>query len=109
MDNFYEKVYNAVKSIPRGKVATYGMVAAAVGSPRAARVVGTALHHNKQPKTVPCHRVVNRSGALAPEFVFGGRQIQKQWLEEEGVQVSDNYNIDLKKYCCSFSENGVFK
>lgn len=107
MDNFYDRVYKAVTEIPRGRVATYGMIAALAGSPRASRVVGTALHRNKYPKLIPCHRVVNKHGSLAEDFVFGGKEIQKQWLYEEGVEVSDDYIIDLEKYIWTLGEDGL--
>lgn len=63
---FDQSVYEYVKSVPRGKVTTYGMIARAIGHPRAARQVGNALHRNPAPGIVPCHRVVNREGRLAP-------------------------------------------
>ena len=74
--NFYESVYEYLKSVPKGKVVTYGMIAAAIGRPRASRQVGNALHRNPQPVVIPCHRVVNREGRLAPAFAFGGEQVQ---------------------------------
>ncbi len=95
---FFEKVYEAVKAIPKGKVATYGQVAYAIGSPRAARQVGWALHVNPQPGIIPCHRVVNRFGRMAPAFAFGGEEAQSQLLREEGVEVDENYTVDLKRY-----------
>ncbi len=99
MDNksFYDKVYNVVMKIPRGKVATYGQVAAAAGSGGAARAVGNALHKNPAFGVIPCHRVVNAKGELAEAFVFGGVNVQKDLLEEEGVEVVDN-RVELKKY-----------
>lgn len=96
--NFFDKVYIAVKRIPMGKVATYGQIAAMCGNPRAARIVGTALHHNPEPVLIPCHRVVNRFGGLAPEFAFGGKQVQRELLESEGVKVSDDFTVDLSIY-----------
>ena len=95
--SFYDKVYEAVMRIPRGKVATYGQVAAAVGSGGAARAVGNALHKNPALGVIPCHRVVNAKGGLADAFVFGGVDVQKDLLGEEGVEVIDN-RVDLKKY-----------
>ena len=80
-DNFFEKVYAAVQKIPCGMVATYGQVARLCGSPRSARAVGYALHLNPLPGVVPCHRVVNREGRLAPAFAFGGQGVQKELLE----------------------------
>ena len=97
-ENFYNKVYNAVKRIPRGKVATYGQIAAICGAPRAARVVGSALHRNPEPIQTPCHRVVNRHGGLAPEFAFGGQAVQRELLEAEGVKVSNEFTVDLSVY-----------
>jgi methylated-DNA-protein-cysteine methyltransferase-like protein len=94
---FFEKVYQTVKKIPRGKVATYGMIARLIGCPGKARQVGWALHANKQYIVVPCHRVVNRFGELAPGFVFGGEEEQKRLLELEGVKVENN-KVDLNKY-----------
>ncbi len=96
--NFFEKVYIAVRQIPKGKVATYGQIACAVGSPRAARQVGFALHVNPEPFVIPCHRVVNRFGGLAPAFAFGGQEIQAALLREEGIEVQENFQIDLSKY-----------
>ncbi len=95
--NFFDKVYIAVKQIPKGKVATYGQIACAVGSPRASRQVGYALHVNPEPFVTPCHRVVNRFGALAPAFAFGGQEAQAALLKEEGVEVED-FKVDLTKY-----------
>lgn len=95
---FFERVYEYVREVPCGKVVTYGQVARAVGSPRAARQVGFALHVNPYPGIVPCHRVVNRFGSLAPAFAFGGREIQKQLLVAEGVEVDENYTVDLSIY-----------
>lgn len=96
--SFYDIVYEQVKKIPKGKVATYGQIAFMCGSPRASRAVGYALHFNPYFGTVPCHRVVNRFGNLAEKFAFGGADEQKHLLELDGVFVSDDYKVDLKKY-----------
>ena len=98
MNDFYENVYKVVQRIPKGKVTTYGVVAFLAGSPRASRVVGSALHHNPSPVVIPCHRVVNRFGKLANEFAFGGQDIQKALLENDGVEVDENFCVDLNKY-----------
>lgn len=95
---FFEKVYEVVKQVPRGKVVTYGQVAFAIGSPRAARQVGWALHVNPQPGIIPCHRVVNRFGHMAPAFAFGGEEVQAQLLREEGVKVDKDFTVDLAEY-----------
>ncbi len=96
--NFFDKVYILVRQIPEGKVATYGQIACAAGSPRAARQVGYALHVNPEPYEIPCHRVVNRFGGLAPAFAFGGQEVQAQLLKAEGVEVNGEYAVDLQKY-----------
>ena len=95
---FFERVYEVIKQVPKGKVVTYGQVAYALGSPRAARQVGYALHVNPQPKIIPCHRVVNRFGRMAPAFAFGGEEVQAQLLREEGVEVKEDFTVDLSKY-----------
>ncbi len=95
---FDERVYEYLATVPEGKVVTYGMIARAIGHPRASRQVGRALHRNPQPVVIPCHRVVNREGRLAPCFAFGGMEVQAQLLAREGIEVKDGY-VDLKKYC----------
>lgn len=97
--NTFEKIYEIVKTIPKGKVATYGQIAFLAGNPHWARVVGYALHNNPDPSTIPCHRVVNREGKVAPGFAFGGSDIQRQLLEAEGIVFEDDGTIDLDKYC----------
>lgn len=96
--SFYSRVYAAVCSIERGKVTTYGRIAEACGSPRASRIVGGALHNNPRPGEIPCHRVVNREGRLAPDFAFGGIDAQRMLLEAEGVEVSPEGYVDLGRY-----------
>ena len=97
-NNFYNNVYNTVKKIPKGKVATYGQIAALCGAPKASRVVGSALHHNPELVKTPCHRVVNRFGGLAPAFAFGGKDVQRMLLESEGVKVNEDDSVDLSEY-----------
>lgn len=97
MKGFFDKVYEKVMLIPEGKVATYGMIAAMCGNPRCSRAVGYVLHVNPLPGIVPCHRVVNREGRLAPAFAFGGSEVQRDMLEKEGVEVNGEY-VDLSKY-----------
>ena len=96
--NPFDRIYEVVDRIPRGKVATYGSVAALDGNPRLARVVGYALHVNPRPGIIPCHRVVNRNGFPAPGFAFGGEDVQKQMLLAEGVEFEKDGHIDLKKF-----------
>ena len=87
-----------VSSVPKGKVVSYGDVAKAVGAPRASRQVGWALHCNPKPGIIPCHRVVFKDGSLTSGFAFGGREVQKAMLESEGVEVSADFKIDMKKF-----------
>ena len=100
--SFNQRVYEAVKQIPLGKVTTYGAVARAIGAPRSSRQVGWALHSNPQPGVVPCHRVLFKDGSLTDGFAFGGRDIQKAMLAAEGVTVSDDYKVDLTEYYWGF-------
>ncbi len=97
MKNSYEKIYDIVRQIPYGNVATYGQIAALAGNSRWARVVGYALHVNPDPEHIPCYRVVNREGKLSEAFAFGGINEQKILLEKEGVVVKDG-KVDLEKY-----------
>ena len=94
----FDKIYKVVCKIPKGCVATYGQVAMLAGNPRWARVVGYALHNNPAQGVIPCHRVVNREGRVAEAFVFGGANIQRQLLEDEGIVFLADGSIDLKKY-----------
>lgn len=94
----YEKIYEVVKSIPYGKVATYGQVAILVGNAKLARTVGNALHTNPNPSQIPCHRVVNREGKVAEYYAFGGPDAQRHRLEAEGIVFEPDGRIDLKKY-----------
>lgn len=105
--SFYNIVYEVVKCIPKGKVATYGQIAKLCNSPRASRAVGYALHFNPEPGIIPCHRVVNREGKLASSFAFGGKEHQKELLQAENVMVSDDYIVDLEKYLWNKNANNT--
>ena len=96
-DSPTKRIYEAVKKIPRGKVATYGRVAELAGNPRMSRAVGNALHKNPDPEHIPCYRVVNAKGELAEAFVFGGVNMQEKLLEADGIEVV-NGRVDLEKY-----------
>ena len=93
----FDKIYEVVKQIPYGQVATYGQVAALAGNKRWARVVGDALHVNPDPENIPCFRVVNSKGELAGAFAFGGGKAQEELLIKDGVEVVDG-RVDLRKY-----------
>ena len=93
----FELIYEVVKQIPKGCVATYGQVAALAGSRRWSRVVGYALHANPDPEHIPCHRVVNRFGEVSRAFAFGGENRQIELLEDEGVEFVDG-RVNLEKF-----------
>lgn len=96
-DSPTKRIYEAVKKIPKGNVATYAQVAKLAGNEKMARAVGNALHKNPEPGIIPCHRVVDSKGRLADEFAFGGIGIQAELLEKEGVIVVNN-TVDLNRY-----------
>ena len=96
-DSPSKRIYEAVKKIPYGRVATYSQVAEIAGDKKMARAVGNALHRNPDPDNIPCFRVVNAKGELAGEFAFGGPGAQARLLEAEGVTVSDG-KVDLAIY-----------
>lgn len=93
----FELIYDIVRQIPKGTVATYGQVAALAGNRRWSRVVGYALHVNPDPEHIPCHRVVNRLGEVSKAFAFGGENRQIDLLIQEGVGFQDG-RVDLQKY-----------
>lgn len=96
--NFREKVINVVQHIPQGKVTTYGNIAIMVGLPRGARFVGGVLHFNSDSLDLPWQRVVNRFGYISTNCIDHPKQAQKAILESEGVEVSNDFIVDLKKY-----------
>lgn len=98
--DFFNQVYAITKRIPRGRVATYGQIAAMISTPRAARVVGWALHALDD-RPYPWQRVINSRGIISTTCETHTREYQKQLLESEGVVVDtegDEYRVDLKKY-----------
>ncbi len=97
MSETFNRIYDAVRRIPYGRVATYGQIAALAGNPRLARVVGYALHVNPDPDSIPCYRVVNKDGRVSPAFAFGGANMQVTLLEREGVEFVDGF-VDMEKY-----------
>lgn len=100
-DSPTKRIYEAVKKIPRGQVATYGQIAELAGDRKMARAVGNALHKNPDPLHIPCYRVVNSKGELAGEFAFGGAGKQAALLMADGIEVV-NGRVDLKKYGMKF-------
>ena len=97
MNEFTKRIYEVVRQIPRGRVASYGQVVALAGNPRGARGVGFALHRNPQPGVIPCHRVVFKDGSVCTGFAFGGPQVQRRMLEEEGVVFLPDGRVDMAR------------
>lgn len=97
-NDIFWRIYEVVKRIPKGRVATYGQVAALAGNPRWSRVVGFALHVNPDPESIPCFRVVNRHGECSGSFAFGGRYTQRALLEHDGVVFNSEGRVDLKRF-----------
>jgi len=95
--NSFELIYDVVRQIPRGTVATYGQIAALAGNRRWSRVVGYALHVNPDPENIPCYRVVNRNGEVSSAFAFGGGNRQIELLEADGIPCPDG-RVDLLQY-----------
>ncbi|MBP5192656.1 MAG: methylated-DNA--[protein]-cysteine S-methyltransferase [Eubacterium sp.] len=96
-DSPTKRIYEAVKKIPYGKVATYSQIARLAGNSKMSRAVGNALHKNPDPDNIPCFRVVDAKGYLAGGFAFGGAEVQAKLLESEGVEVKEN-QVDLRVY-----------
>lgn len=96
-DSPTKRIYEAVKQIPKGKVATYGRIAELAGDRKMARAVGNALHKNPDPENIPCFRVVNAEGKCSGSFAFGGPDAQAKRLREDGIEVVNN-RVDLEKY-----------
>ncbi len=92
-----EKIYAYLQLIPKGKVVTYGQIAAYLGDKRLARAVGNALHKNPDPDKYPCYKVVSSQGKLSEHFAFGGMDGQKSRLEAEGIEVI-NGTVCLETY-----------
>lgn len=95
--NTFERIYEVVKLIPKGTVATYGQVAQLAGNKNWARVVGYALHANPDPENIPCYRVVTKEGKVSEAFAFGGGNEQIRLLQEEGIEVTEG-KVNMKKY-----------
>lgn len=95
--NTFDKIYDVVKKIPKGQVATYGQVAALAGNRHWSRVVGYALHANPDGDEIPCYRVVTKDGRVASSFAFGGADVQRRLLEADGIEFEGDHVI-MEKY-----------
>ena len=97
-DNFFDRVYEVVKCVPKGRVTSYGAIAKYLGAARSARMVGWAMNVSHGQEDVPAHRVVNRKGLLTGKFHFDGTNLMQQLLENEGIPMQNNQVVDFDKY-----------
>ena len=114
MGEFSDKVFEAVKQIPHGQVSTYGDIARVIGSPRSSRYVGYALRNNPSPATttqpeeaIPCHRVVFKDGQISLGFAFGGSDVQRKMLQDEGVAFVDDLHVDMSRHHFAFTTDAL--
>lgn len=98
--SFFERVYAVVRRIPRGKVASYGQIAALLGHPQAARTVGWALNalRGNEVHDVPWQRVINSAGRISISRVDLGAELQRALLEQEGIEFDGRGYVDLKRF-----------
>lgn len=97
--NFFQNVVDIIKRIPYGTVTSYGTVATMAGSPRAARVVGGILNSSTERYNLPWQRVLNKDGYLSiKNGLIDSKNLQKELLEQEGVEVSKDYVVDLNRF-----------
>ena len=94
-NDFFQRVYKVVRTIPVGRVTTYGLIAKKLGSASSARTVGWALNACHNDSSIPAHRVVNRNGLLSGKHHFKGFDLMKQLLENEGIEVNDDRVVDF--------------
>ena len=94
-NDFFQRVYKVVRTIPVGRVTTYGLIAKKLGSASSARTVGWALNACHNDSSIPAHRVVNRNGLLSGKHHFKGFDLMKQLLENEGIEVNDDKVVDF--------------
>ena len=95
--NTFDRIYEVVMRIPRGRVATYGQVAMLAGNPHWSQVVGYALHVNPNPERIPCYRVVNRFGEVSSAFAFGGENRQRELLLADGIEFLPDGRVDMER------------
>lgn len=98
-EDFFQRVYEIVRLIPKGKVTSYGAIAKALGSSGSSRMVGWAMNASHQQKIkVPAHRVVNRNGLLTGKHHFGRPDQMKYLLEKEGIKVKNDVIVNFEKH-----------
>ena len=97
-EDFFQRVYDVVRCIPYGKVTSYGAIARCLGSPQSSRMVGWAMNQSHvQASFVPAHRVVNRNGILTGKHHFGGPEVMRELLENEGAEIDEDRIINFKE------------
>lgn len=96
--SFKDRVIQVILKIPKGKVTTYGTVARVAGLPRGGRLVGGILHHNTEKYGLPWQRVINREGYISTRCLEHPKAAQKALLEQDGVEVSGDFVVNLEKY-----------
>ncbi|MFW5644490.1 MAG: MGMT family protein [Bacteroidota bacterium] len=98
-EGFFNRVYEVTRQIPQGRVTSYGAIAAYLGAPGAARMVGWALNNSHQiEEYIPAHRVVNRNGMLSGKHHFPGINTMEELLRNEGLKVENDHIIDFEKH-----------
>ncbi|GAA4848651.1 MGMT family protein [Algivirga pacifica] len=103
-ESFFQDVYEVVKLIPSGRVTSYGVIAAYLGSPRGARMVGWAMNNAHTDPSIPAHRVVNRQGLLTGKGHFSDPNEMQRLLEAEGIRVENDQVKEFKKLLWDPSE-----
>jgi methylated-DNA-protein-cysteine methyltransferase related protein len=96
--SFKEKAFKVIKKIPYGRVTTYGTIATLAGLPRGARLVGGLLHFTSEEESLPWQRIINREGFISTKCLEHPKSLQKTLLEQEGIEVSPDFMVDLKRY-----------
>ena len=97
-DSFFARVYEVARMVPQGRVTTYGAIAAYLGSKGSARMVGWAMNKSHTAKQyVPAHRVINRNGLLSGKHHFGGQDVMKELLQNEGIRVEEDKVVAFQK------------
>ena len=104
--DFTEQVVDIIRNIPEGKVMTYGLIARLAGDSRAARQVSWILHSSSKKHNLPWHRVINSKGTIALKS-FDGKDYQKYLLEQENIEVSDSFEVDLDKYLWKVNQDNL--
>ena len=96
--SFYNRVYEVVRQVPEGKVTTYGAIAHYLGSKGSSRMVGWAMNNSHHlTNSVPAHRVVNRNGVLTGKHHFPGKNLMRELLENEGIEIVNDAIVDFSK------------